>query len=570
MKDSWIAALVLALAAFLVFGGLGARSIENKDITRTAEIARETLEQGRWLAPTREGELETEKPPLYIWLVAGLGKATGRIGALESRLPAAIASYLSALFVFFWLRLRVGVLAAAVAAGFLADMQVFLELARISRVDAAFAFFLTVSVVLAYEAKGSLGKTLLLSIISGVALAAAMLTKSPLLGLVLHLASLGGFYIVDLAVERPWEKLREPAGLHVLRRFLAPPASLPPILATALFCLWFLPFKAAITPAEWLLVKNQFIYENTERALSGSDKPQPPWFYVPGVLFRAAPGSLFALIWIKNRPSGESGRSPDIEITRSIHRFAQSWWVFPFLVLSIAHGKQGRYILPCLPGLAVAGALNWSRLAASEAPWAASGARGLGLVLGVIGGLATVALPVISALYLPEILGDAFWLAAVCGIVAFLGWRTDGARAVLAPLLLAVFIVHAAYNVVLLPSPTFEKPHVFVKKLVEKLPPDLRVEDIVMFEGTQGETHQRKIRILLSFYRDAKSFPLIATTPEKFLDALAASESRRGLVDAANWDGLAPVASALVSEPIAVEGEKAEVFRLVRRASPPK
>ncbi len=569
MKDNWIAAIVLALAAYLVFGGLGARSIENKDITRTAEIARETLEQGRWLAPTREGELETEKPPLYIWLVAGLGKATGRIGALESRLPAAIASYLSALLVFFWLRPRSGVVAAAVAAGFLADGQVFLELARISRVDAVFAFLLAVSVVLSHEARGGLRKTLLLSILSGVALAGAMLTKSPLLGLVLHLASVGGFYIVDLAVERPWEKLREPAALHILRRFLAPPASLPPILGCALFCIWFLPFKAAITPAEWLLVKNQFIFENTERAISGSDKPQPPWFYVPGVLFRAAPGSLFALLWIKNR-SGGSGRSPDIEDDRALHRFAQSWWFFPFLVLSIAHGKQGRYILPCLPGLAVAGALNWSRLAASEAAWAVSGARGLGLVLGVAGAVATLALPVASAIFLPEVLGDACWLAALCGVVGVLGWRTDGVRAVVAPLLLAVFVVEAGYNVVLLPAPTIEGPRVFVKKLAERLPPDLRVEDIVIFEGRKGETRQRKIRILLSFYRDARSFPVIATTPEKFLDELAASESRRGLVDAANWDGLAPVASALVSEPIAIEGENGDVFRLVRRASPPR
>ena len=560
MKDTWIAAIVLALAAYLVFGGLGARSIENKDITRTAEIARETLEQGRWLAPMREGELETEKPPLYTWLVAGLGKATGRIGALESRLPAAIASYLSALFVFFWLKPRSGVLAAAVAAGFLADGQVFLELARISRVDAVFAFLLAVSVVLAYEAKGSLGRTLLLSTVSGTALAGAMLTKSPLLGLVLHLASVGGFYIVDLAVERPWEKLREPAALHILRRFLAPPASLPPILGCALFCIWFLPFKAAITPAEWLLVKNQFIFENIKRGQDGADKPQPFWFYVPGVLFRAAPGSLFALLWIKNRDPEE----------RALHRFAQSWWFFPFLVLSIASGKQGRYILPCLPGLAVAGALNWSRLAASEAAWAVSGARGLGLVLGVAGAVATVALPVASAIFLPEVLGDACWLAALCGVVAVLGWRTDGVRAVVAPLLLAVFVVEAGYNVVLLPAPTIEGPRVFVKKLAERLPPDLRVEDIVIFEGRKGETRQRKIRILLSFYRDARSFPVIATTPEKFLDELAASESRRGLVDAANWDGLAPVASALVSEPIAVEGENGDVFRLVRRASPPK
>ena len=478
-QERSIAALVLVLAAYLCFGALGARSLENRDITRTAEIARETLEQGRWLAPTREGELEVEKPPLYIWLTAGLGAVTGKVGALESRLPAAAASYLSVLLVFFWLLPKRGTTVAAVAAAFLACGQVFLELARISRVDSVFAFLLAVSVVLAYEAeKRPLGKNLLLSVGSGVALAGAMLAKSPLLALVLHLASVGGFYIADLAVERPWQRLREPAPLTILRRFLSPAASLPPILACGLFAIWFVPFKRSLTPAEWDAVWYQFRYENTERFSNGSDKPQPFWFYVPGVLFRAAPGSIFALFALLGIKHDEK--------TRPLARFAQSWWVFPFLVLSIASGKQGRYVLPCLPGLAVAGALGWERFAASEEPWLVGSERLLAWLLVAAGALAALALPLASAFALPEVLGDACWLAALCAVVSVLAFHAARGRGVLAPLLLAVFVGEAAWNVVLLPAPSIERPRAVVKKLASELPADLALDEPRRLPGPQA------------------------------------------------------------------------------------
>jgi 4-amino-4-deoxy-L-arabinose transferase-like glycosyltransferase len=557
-----IAALVLVLAGYLVFAGLGARSLENRDITRTAEIARETLEQGRWLAPTREGELEIEKPPLYIWLTAGLGKVTGKVGALESRLPAAAASYLSVLLVFFWLLPKRGTTVAAVAAAFLAVGQVFLELARISRVDSVFAFLLAVSVLASYEAeKKPLGRNLYLSAVSGVALAGAMLAKSPLLALVLHLASVGGFYIADLAVERPWQRLREPAPLTILRRFLAPAASLPPILACGLFAVWFVPFRASLTPAEWTAVWNQFLYENTDRAVSGSDKPQPFWFYVPGVLFRAAPGSIFALLFWRQDDK-----------TRPLARFAQSWWFFPFLVLSIASGKQGRYILPCLPGLAVAGALGWERFAASEDPRVRGTERLLAVILAGAGGLAALALPIASAVALPEVLGDACWLALVCAVVSFLALVAAKQRGLLAPLLLAVFVGEAAWNVVLLPSSSIERPRAVVKTLAAELPADLKLEDLVVFQipkqGNEGETRQRRLRILLSLYRDDRALPLVATTPEQLLEELGRSPRRRALVDAANWPGLAAISSELAVEhewPLSADRPD-ERFRLVRRA----
>ncbi|MEZ0229218.1 MAG: phospholipid carrier-dependent glycosyltransferase, partial [Planctomycetota bacterium] len=455
-------------------------------------------------------------------------------------------------------------LAGTLGAAFLGIGQVFLELARFSRVDSFFAFLLALSAILAHEAERprGLGRSLGLSALSGVALAGAMLTKSPLLAIVLHVASIGGYYIVDLVKERPWERLREPAPLTILRRFVAPPASVPPILACALFACWLVPFKASLTPAEWDAVWNQFCFENTERAVTGSDKPHPFWFYVPQLLLRAAPGSLFAFILVRHE-------DPEV---RSTHRFAQCWWVFPFIVLSIATGKNARYLLPCLPGIAVAAALNWCALTASSERVAVLIDRGVAWIALVFAVIGAATAPVAVALLAPEVLGDTCCLAILGAGTAAFSWRATRGRGGVWPLLLAFFTIEAMWNVVLLPSPPFEKPRTLVKHLAKALPDDVKLNELVYYvpptQIAKGESRQRRTRTLLSIYRDEPDLPLLALSQEELFRELSVSERRRGLLDGPAWDSLAPVASSLVvdrvlSVPLS-RGE--ERYRLVRRA----
>jgi 4-amino-4-deoxy-L-arabinose transferase-like glycosyltransferase/Icc-related predicted phosphoesterase len=561
--------LVFALAAFAIFGALGSRSLENKDISRTAEIARETLEGGHWLAPRREGELETEKPPLYMWLVAATGAATGRIGALESRLPAAIASFATLLVVYFWVRKRRGATLALSAVAFLAVGQLFLELARLSRVDALFAFLVTVSVLLAHEAeRTTLKRGLWLSVSSGVALALAMLAKSPLLALVLHLAAIGGFYGFDLAVEKPWQGKR--AWLVCLKRYLAPPASVPPILACLLFAIWLVPFYRSITPEEWDRVWHQFMFENVERGLTGSDKKETILFYLPRLLGQAAPSSLLAILLLVPL---RSLVSPDPE-ARRFQRFAQCWWLFPFIVLSVAQGKQARYLLPLLPGLAVAAAEAWELVATGRDRWTAHLERFLTWALVGVGGVAAVALPIAALLWASDMVVAAFCLAAGAAAVAVLAYRgaaSSTGRGALVPLLLACFLAEVGFNVVYLPSPGYDGSHAPLKKLAQMIPASRHMGDIVIYQppkqGNDGEQRQRKIRFLLSIYRDDPKVMVVATTPEEFLQKLDGPD-KRGLVEEGYWqkDLRALQGSLEIELPMPVEIDRApETFLLVRR-----
>jgi 4-amino-4-deoxy-L-arabinose transferase-like glycosyltransferase len=561
----WLAGIVLVLSAYLIFGALGARSLENKDISRTAEIARETLERGRWLAPTREGELETEKPPLYIWMVAALGRVTGKIGPIESRLPSALASFAGVLVVFEWMRRRRGLEAAALAAAFLASGQLFLELARFSRVDSVFAFLLTLSVLFAHAAEEErLARQLALSIASGVALGLAALAKSPLLAVVLHLGAVGAWIVVDgLLGEVPPGESR---ARRLVIRLLRNPASLPPLIAIVVFATWFLPFWNAISAAERLDVTKQFLFENVRRGIGdGADKPKALWFYVPRLLSQCAPSSLFALaLFILNDVRASA-------VARATRRFASAWWIAPFAILSVARGKDARYLLPCLPGLAIAAAEVATSVTASDGRGARLFRSWVASLAWKAAALAALGLPIAAALAAPELLGDAFWLAAGAGATACFGFavaREPETRRFLLPVFLLLFLGEAGWNVLYQPSPSYDVPRSPLRALARTLPSELRLCDLVLFQPPRPDDsdRQRRTRILLSIYRE-DALPLVARDPKEFMTQLA-PEERRGLLRLPDFrEELAPVAQGLeVEQEIRPSGEKhEEAYLLVRK-----
>ncbi|MBI3723261.1 phospholipid carrier-dependent glycosyltransferase, partial [bacterium] len=319
------AALVLLLSCVVLIGALGGRSLENKDITRTAEIG----------------------------------------------------SLASVFLVFAWTTHRRGIATGTAAAGFLATGQLFLEIGRQSRVDSLFAFFLAASVVLAHEAeRGKLARSLGLGVASGVALGLAALTKTPL-AIALHMSVVGAWAALDTALERPWRaRPGSPAAFEYAKRLalrlLGPGVWLPPIVAGLVYGAWFLPFWRSLTESEQAEWWHQFRYENTDRIKGESDKPKPFYFYVPRLLVQCAPGSLLALalphaVFLRVR------RDEAKDETR-FSAFASVWWIVPFLTFSIARGKDVRYLLPCLPGLAVAAGEAW-RIVEESAQRGARGAH---------------------------------------------------------------------------------------------------------------------------------------------------------------------------------------------------
>lgn len=89
--------LLLTIATFVVnSGALEPNIMEARNLT----TAREMLEKGNWLAPTMNGELRLEKPPLPTWAAALAMRVFGQDELAWLRLPSALAAMLLVLFLF--------------------------------------------------------------------------------------------------------------------------------------------------------------------------------------------------------------------------------------------------------------------------------------------------------------------------------------------------------------------------------------------------------------------------------------------------------------------------------------
>src|ERR1051325_6558245 len=78
--------------ALLYFFGLGSRDFWAPVEPRYAEIARVMFFKGEWLVPTINGNLYTDKPIFYFWLVLIGAKSFGGVNEWTVRLPAALGA----------------------------------------------------------------------------------------------------------------------------------------------------------------------------------------------------------------------------------------------------------------------------------------------------------------------------------------------------------------------------------------------------------------------------------------------------------------------------------------------
>jgi len=75
--DAWTrnVGLIVAAVALVALPSLFTRDLWNPDEPRYMEVAREMAVRGDYLLPHLNGELYSEKPPLFFWLAAGLWRA---------------------------------------------------------------------------------------------------------------------------------------------------------------------------------------------------------------------------------------------------------------------------------------------------------------------------------------------------------------------------------------------------------------------------------------------------------------------------------------------------------------
>ena len=356
---------LLMLVALVVLGaGIGLRDPWPSDEPRFALVARQMVASGDWLFPHRGIELYSDKPPMLMWIEAGLYQLVGnwRIAFLLPSLLAGLATL--ALTWDIGRRLwnpRVGLLAAL---ALLATFQFVYQVKR-AQID---------PLVMALITLGNWG--LLLHFLRGpnwraywlgcFAAGLGVITKG--VGVLVLLMVVP--YVV--ARMRRWEGVSTPHG-SALRWAGGALAFL------AAIALWLVPMvlvaHARASPQYAAYVNDILFRQTAKRYASGyGGHAQPLWYFLPVLVFHFFPMSLAYVAACRDWWRGLKSRD-----TRLL--LLLSWCALVVFFFSMAHGKREVYLMPLMPMLALALGPTLERIAGAR--WLRRTAFGFTVVFGV-------------------------------------------------------------------------------------------------------------------------------------------------------------------------------------------
>ncbi|MBI2985914.1 MAG: glycosyltransferase family 39 protein [Deltaproteobacteria bacterium] len=392
------------LAVLLYIPALGGRDFWAPVEPRYAEIARIMFAKGEWIIPTVNGDLYTDKPILYFWLVLLGSKLAGGVNEWTVRLPSALSALGLVLTTYALGRDLFGARIGYIAAIVLATSARVLWEARWAHTDMTFTFFFVLSLYFFSRAllrKGKPGEFLLAY---GLA-ALATLTKG-LIGIVLP----GLIVLAYVALRREWRVVSEwrlPSGILVFLLIAAP---------------WFA-WVSQATDGRWL---REFIFtHHIQRYTSGLGHRQPFYYYLLTFPADFLPWTVFLV------PAIWAYRSRLKLLNEPGALFLFLWFFAILFFFSLSDTKRDLYLLPLFPPAAIFMACYFVGLM-DKAISPAALYRLLGLLFFNLLWITALCLPVVAWFYQRE----AVWISLPFALVMAGGglttavaiWQTLPAR----------------------------------------------------------------------------------------------------------------------------------------------
>jgi 4-amino-4-deoxy-L-arabinose transferase-like glycosyltransferase len=307
------------------------------DEPRFASLARDMVTTGEWLFPRVGGDLYQDKPPVFFWLLAA---SYALIGSLRWSflLPSLLAAAGTLLLIYDIGRMLIDRRAGLIAALGVASTLQFVLVMRGAQIDGVLCFLTTLSLY-------ALLRHLLLGpawgwyFIGGLAAGVGVATK--------------GVGFLPLLVLLPFVLLRrwEWRGLASLGaggpRWLLAPAGF--VLGVGV---WLVPMLVAVAVSEspdYAAYRDEILFKQTVTRYSASWHHVKPWnyFIVEVIPLLWLPWSV-ALFWLVPRFAA-AWRARDARVWLPL-----AWVLLVLVFFSMSPGKRGVYLLPALPGLAIA------------------------------------------------------------------------------------------------------------------------------------------------------------------------------------------------------------------------
>jgi len=327
--------MLAGLALVLIGAGFGLRDPWPPDEPRFALIAQDMLRSGDWILPRVGGDLYADKPPLYLWLLAGAMALTGsmRSGFL---LPSLLAGLGTTWLVYDLVRRAHGREAALAGAFVLLVTFQFLWQARQAQIDGVLCFLTTLGLY-GLLRHVLLGPAPLWFVVGWAAAGFGVITKGvgflPLLALV----------PAAVLARRGWQPLVASPG----RLWLAGAAAMLAAVGT-----WLVPMLAATARGGDLLAyRNEILFEQTLTRYAGAwHHHEPLWYYLTNVIpvLWLPLVALVPWLWPRWRAAL---RARDLWTGVLL-----AWVALVVVFFSASSGKRGVYVLPALPALAMAAA----------------------------------------------------------------------------------------------------------------------------------------------------------------------------------------------------------------------
>lgn len=317
--------LLLALAAVLFLGRLGAHDVWAPDEPRYAAVAQSMLDGEGWIVPHFNGKVYDQKPPAFFWLIVASSIPEGAVTPWSARLPSALAALLALVLVIRLGDRLFGTPAGLLAAAVLGSCHLWVWQARTGQIDMVFSVMILLALS-SYERawrKGvDAGFRDMVPVYLWGGLATA--TKGPM-----------GF-LIPLAVASGMRWLTGDAPRLHLGKGLA--------AAAAVLAAWLIP--------AWVVGGNDYMdrlvfRQTVVRYLDPWHHYHPPYYFLKTIPLDMLLWTVFlpGALWVSWRRARHEGCASS--------RFLLLWVLAVVGLFSLSRAKRNIYVLPSFPALAL-------------------------------------------------------------------------------------------------------------------------------------------------------------------------------------------------------------------------